>query len=334
MTVTRDDVARLAGVSTAIVSYVINNGPRSVAPETRARVLAAIHELGYHPSAVARSLRRQRTSTIGVLVPTLDIILTDVIRGVQHIAGAYEYRVLHYNTNHNLQEERTAADALIGERVEGVIWIPCAEDLIAGRKLSQSGIPVVMIDPSRQTDEFTAVDVDNYGGGYLATRHLIELGHRRIALIDRVEASVFSRERMRGYQAALKENGIVSDPALIVQAGPRIEDGRDAAYALLAQPEPPSAIFAYADMLAVGVLRAAYTRNIAVPHQLSVVGFDDVALAAFTCPALTTIVAPKFERGVRGAELLFDLIDQRQTERYVQLPVTLAVRETTGPVGS
>lgn len=332
MAVTRNDVARLAGVSTAIVSYVINNGPRAVAPDTRARVLTAIHELGYNPSAVARSLRRQRTATIGVLVPTMDVILTEVIRGAQSIAGQRAYRVVYYDTNHDAQAELAAAAALIGERVEGVVWIPCTEDMSAGRKLVQSGIPVVIVDPPCHTTEFATVDIDNYQGGYLATRHLLELRHHRIGFIDRAEPAAFSRERLRGYQAALGEYGLVSEPALIVHAGPQIADGRDAAYALLGQPSPPTAIFAYADLLAVGVLRAAYTRQIAIPHQLSIISFDDIALAAFTCPALTTIAAPKFERGACGAQLLFDLVDQHHPVRAVQLPVQLVVRETTGAV--
>jgi len=331
MPVTRDDVARRANVSTAIVSYVINNGPRAVAPATRARVLAVIHELGYNPSAVARNLRRQRTSKLGVLVPKLDIILTDVIAGVQHTAGQRGYHVVHYDANLDLHEEQKAADALISERVEGVIWIPCSEDLSVGKKFAQYGIPVVIVDPPRQTEEFVTVDVDNFQGGYLATRHLIELGHRRIALIDRAVPTIFSRERLNGYEAALQEYGIRSEASLIAKAGPNIKDGRDAAYALLGIFDPPTAIFAYADILAVGVLRAAYTQGIAVPRQLSVAGFDDIALAAYTCPALTTIAAPKFDRGACGAQMLFDLLDQCQTERAVQLPVQLVVRETTGP---
>lgn len=332
MAVTRDDVARRAGVSAAIVSYVINNGPRTVAPATRAKVLAAIHELGYNPSTIARNLRRQRTSTIGMLVPTLDVILTEVVRGALDVARQAGYRIVHYDTNHSSKEEHVAAAALISERVEGVLWIPCGEDLHVGQTLERAGVRVVMINPPRHTNAFPIVDIDNYHGGYLATCHLLELGHRRIALLDRAEPTVFSRERLRGYQAALAEHAIPSYAALIVPTEPTVEAARDVTHTLLAQPNPPSAIFAYADMLAVGVLRAAYERGLSVPGQLSVVGFDGIALAPFTCPALTTVAAPTRERGARGAQLLLDLIHQHHTEQQLKLPVQLVVRESTGPV--
>jgi LacI family transcriptional regulator len=328
--ITRDDVARRAGVSSALVSYVINNGPRPVAAATRARVLAAIRELGYNPSAVARSLRLQRSTTIGIIVPTLDLILAEVIRGAQQVVRQRGLRVVQYDVAHQVAAEHDAAEALIGERAEGVIWVPSTADLSPGRRLMQSHIPLVLIDPPEQADEFAAVGLDNERGGYLATRHLLELGHRRIALLDRAEQVAFSRERASGYRRALADFGLAADPSLVVPVGTRIEDGRDAAHALLARANPPTAIFAYADLLAVGALRAAYERGIAVPRRLSVIGFDDIAMAAFLRPALTTIAAPNGERGERGAELLLAPGAPRGPIA-VRLPVSLVVRETTGP---
>jgi len=332
MAVTQHDVARRAGVSTAIVSYVINNGPRAVAPETQDRVLAAIQELGYQPSAVARSLRLQRTSTIGVMVPCLDIILTDVVQGMQQIANRYEHRMVLCNTLHDPVQEHKSAEALISERVAGVIWIPASADLSVGRKMSEYHIPLVLVDPPAATPDFVSVEFDNYQGGYLATQHLIALGHRKIALIDRAEEAAFSRERRRGYLAALADYHIPFDPTLLIQTGPQFEDGRDAARVLFARTMPPTAIFAYADIVALGVLRAAYEQKIVIPDQLSLIGFDDISHAAFTCPALTTIAVPKAERGQKSAELLFGLIQQRTDGLSERLAVQLRVRETTGPV--
>jgi LacI family transcriptional regulator len=325
-------VARRAGVSSALVSYVVNNGPRPVAAATRARVLAAIAELGYNPSAAARSLRLRRSTTIGLVMPTVDVILAEVMWGAQEVLRQQGLRVVQYDVSHRVDAEHEAAEALIGERAEGVIWVPSTANLSAGRRLAQAGIPLVLIDPPAQAEGFPAVDLDNYRGGYLATRHLLDLGHRRIALLNRAAPIAFSRERACGYRDALRAAGAAVDETLIVAVGPHIQDGRDATMALLDRPNPPTAIFAYADMLAVGALRAAYERGVAVPQQLSVIGFDDIAIAGFLRPALTTIAAPKRERGARAAQLLLGL-ESGHAPAAVRLPVELVVRESTGPLG-
>lgn len=330
--VSRKDVARLAGVSTATVSYVINNGPRPVSPETRARVLEIIQRLGYQPSSVARNLRRQRTSTLGVILPdTLNPYFGQVVRGIERVAFEHGYIVIQLHSDYSLQRELQFADLLYAERVAGAIWIPTTGSAEPVERLVQHRIPVVVLDRQLPDIEIPTVVADNFRGGYLATSHLIALGHTRIGYIGRQTDLSHSQQRLEGYRAALQEHGLAFDPTLIARGGFRMEDGRAAACELLQRTPRPTAIFAYNDFNAIGALRAAYECGLRVPDDLAIVGFDDIPGAAFTLPALTTIRQPKLEMGQRAAELLLDLIaGQGAASSPPPLEVELIVRESSG----
>jgi len=335
MSVTSGDVAKLAGVSRATVSYVVNNGPRPVSPETKKRVLDAIQQLGYQPNAVARNLRLQRTSTLGLIVPdTHNPYFSEVERGVERVAFENGYTVFLCHSGYNLDHELQYVNLLHSQRVAGVIWIPGTADSTPYHKLKEYGIRTIVIDRLVPDENVPVLMGDNFHGGFVATKHLIDLGHRRIGYIRRPVDLSHSRGRFEGYQAALSEHGIPLANELVAKGGFVLEDGYRAIRELLALPEPPTAVFAYNDMMAIGALRALHEAGLRVPEDFSLVGFDDIAQASFTCPSLTTVDLPKYEMGQRGADLLITLIEKRKTtsKPLKPLEVKLIIRESTGPV--
>lgn len=331
--VTRDDVAKLAGVSSATVSHVVNNGPRNVSPETRAKVLQAIRELGYKPNAVARNLRRQRTSTLGLIIPdTFNPYFAEVARGIEAVAFENGYIVVLCHSHYNLEREIRYIDVLSEERVAGVIWVPATYDDMPAKRLLEYQIPLVILDRSIGRRDVLSVVADNFRGGYIATEHLISLGHRRIGCITRPVGLDHSNERIRGYQAALSDHNLPVDESLLVSGGYKFEDGRRAAMELIDCQPPPTALFAYNDIMAIGAMHAAKERGLRIPEHLSIVGFDDIPGAAFTFPPLTSVCQPKLEMGRLSAELLIDSISSQTKieEAQVKMDVRLVVRQSTG----
>jgi LacI family transcriptional regulator len=331
--VTRNDVARLAGVSPALVSYVLNNGPRPVSEKTRARVLKAIRELDYQPSAVARNLRLQRTSTLGLILPDIqNPYFSEVTRGVEWIAFENNYTVILCHSGYSLERELQYVNALRIQRVAGVIWIPATANLEPYNRLVKFGVPTVLLDRGIPGQNVKSVGADNFRGGYLATQHLIQLGHRRIGAISRPVDLSHSQERIQGYLAALREAGLSIDERLISPGGYWLENGRKAFERLIALEDPPTALFTYNDIMAIGALRAAHQHGLKIPDDFSIVGFDNIPEADFTSPALTTISQPKFDMGRTGTELLLRSIsgESSSVESLPPLDVSLIVRESTG----
>lgn len=326
------DVAEQAGVSVATVSHVINE-TRPVSDELRQRVLAAMDKLDYQPNALARSLRRQRTSTLGLIIPdTNNPYFAEVARGIEQVAFEHDFTVILCHSDYSPERELQYVDVLRAERAAGAIWIPATEDCEAAKRLVEYEVPLIVLDRRVSEIESPSVVADNFRGGYAATEHLITLGHRRIGCIARPVGLSHSQDRILGYQAALRDYELPLDEALIARGGFRLEDGRRATFHLLDLESPPTAIFAFNDIMAIGALRAAHERELRVPQDFSIVGFDDIPQAAFTCPALTTVSQPKFDMGRRGAELLLDLVAGKRppTEADAPLEVRLVVRESTG----
>jgi LacI family transcriptional regulator len=333
--VSRNDVARLAGVSSATVSYVINDGPRSVSAATRTKVLEAVEALGYQPNAIARNLRRQQSSTLGLIIPdTLNPYFAEVARGVEAVAFEHGYIVVLCHSHYSSEKENRYGDVLRTERVAGVIWIPASEDYEPASKFIDYQVPLVLLDRVLEHNEVPSVIADNFGGGLLATEYLISLGHRRIGFVRRLPPLMHSNERARGYRVALEKHGIPFDESLIVPGGYAFENGRIAGHALLERDAPPTAVFAYNDVMAIGVLRAAHECGLRVPEDLSVVGFDDIPDAAFTFPPLTTVRQPKLEMGRAGAEMLINLINRQEPpkEKRLTFDVHLIERSSTAPM--
>ena len=333
--VTRNDVAQYAGVSPSTVSYVINNGPRPVSDTTRQKVLQAVEELSYRPNAVARNLRLQSTKTIGLIIPdTCNTYFAEVSEGIESFAYEQDYMVVFCNSDYKLERELSYIDHLYAERVAGIIIIPATSSKKSLTALLKYNIPTVSLDRAAKGVKVPSVVANNFRGGYLATRHLISLGHEKIGCISRPVALSHATQRMNGYLAALKDAGISHNPSWLALGGYRMENGKKAMNKLLDLDAPPTAVFCYNDMMAIGALRGVHERGLCVPEDISIIGFDDIIEAAFTCPALTTIHQDKYEMGRKGMKLLLKLIQDKSKTilpTVEPLEVKLIIRESTGP---
>jgi LacI family transcriptional regulator len=277
----------------------------------------------------------QHTSTIGLIIPdTYNPFFAEVARGVEQIAFENNLTVVLCHSDYKLERELRYIEVLQAERAAGVIWFPATSSTEPAIRVGNYGMPLVVLDRVLAGIRAPSVVADNFLGGYLATQHLIELGHKTIACITRPKELSHSSERIRGYRQALNDHGIPLDESLMVIGGFHLDDGRKAALEIFRHPNRPTAIFAYNDFMAIGAMRAAYEMKIGIPKKLSVVGFDDVPQAAYATPALTTISQPKLAMGRQGASLLLDVIEGRtiSIKDNGPLPVKLIVRESTGSI--
>ena len=324
------EVAESAGVSYATVSHVINN-TRLVSQETRERVLAAMEALNYRPNALARSLRQGKTNTLGLVLPdSANPFFAEISRSIEDEAFKKGYSVFLCNTELDTERELFYVDVLSKKQVDGIVFVAAGDQADSLDFLVRRNMPVVMIDRDVPNVEVDAVLTDNKLGGYLATRHLLELGHRRIACIAGPSSITPSAERMIGYRKALEEAGISYDENLIIRGDYHAQSGMEITHSILKMVPRPTAIFALNDLMALGALRAAAEAGCTVPQDLAVVGYDDLELAHFTNPPLTTIAQPKKEVGAQAISLLVDRISHksRPPSRLV-LPPQLIVRRST-----
>lgn len=326
-------VARLANVSIATVSRVLNN-PERVAPATRERVHAAMRQLGYSYNAIASGLSRRRTMTLGLIVPALtNPIFAESTRGVQQTAALQGYALLIGATDYDADEETRLVQIFRQHRVDGLIVTSSHPESPALLAAQESGTPVVLTYSSRLRTSLPCVGVDNFAAAAGAVGHLLQLGHRRIAML----AGTFSQSdrsyaRYQGYCAALTAYGLPADPDLLVEVPYTVEGGIAGARALLGRAEPPTAIFCSNDILAFGAIRAALDQGLRVPQDLSIVGFDDSPMAVITNPRLTTVSQPALMMGVKACELLCSLIKgETPATTTIILPTELRIRETTAP---
>lgn len=334
---TIDDIARLAGVSKTTVSRVLNH-KSDVDPETRERVLRVIHEQNYVPSATAAGLAGGRSRLIGMLIPDWAWwLIQELTRGIIEVIKQTPYELVLYSIN-NEDVERDRSEVinrlLATELTAGLLAIfpeRVSEHLT---RLSRQGFPVVIIDDQvAQTTPW--VSADNVTGAYEAVRHLIQLGHRRIAHIQGPQEYLVSHDRHRGYCQALLEAGITPDPDLLLVGDFLPPSGRACASKLFALPaeKRPTAIFASSDQMAYGVLAAAEECGIAIPRDVALVGFDDDIPSVHTRPALTTVRQPLYEMGQRGIELLLSMLEKPQNPSYSRWLFQQAGASTTGRAG-
>jgi LacI family transcriptional regulator len=333
---TQEDVARLAGVSRATVSYVINNrtdGNVRISEETRCRVLDAVKELGYRPNVLARSLRQGQTHTIGMIVPdNTNPFFAEVARGVEDTSFEQGYSVILCNSDSDLDKELLYTNVLTEKRVDGILFVAVGMSAERICVLQERHMPVVVVDRDIPDVAVDSVMTANERGGRLATHHLIELGHRRIGCIAGPSDVTPSAERGTGYRQALREAVLPVEEELIMKGDFQYESGYQAARQLLSMDDPPTAIFACNDLMAIGAISAAVELGRQVPADLSVVGFDDVPLASFANPALTTVVQPKHEIGVVAATMLLERMqDPDRPPRRKMLDTELVIRKSTAP---
>jgi LacI family transcriptional regulator len=326
--VTISDVARAAGVSVPTVSKVIN-GRDGVATATSARVLDVIETLGYESSLVARSLRRSRTGVIGILVTEFEPFSTELLQGISSAATGTGYELLAYaglvDGETRSGWERRSLSRLAGTLIDGAIVVTPTT------LMSTTSIPVVSIDPHTGPEGHAAIDSDNVGGARAATDHLVALGHRRIAHVRGREDLASAALRESGYRESLAAAGIPFDPALVRVGGYQAALTTDVARELLTRPDRPTAVFAANDSSAIGVLDVAHELGLRVPEDLSIVGFDDVPVAAAANPPLTTVAQPLHDLGAEALAMLLKLLEGAAVPSHVQLPATLVVRASTGP---
>lgn len=326
--VTINDVARVAEVSVSTVSKVVN-GRYGVAPATIARVHQVINELGYETSLVASSMRNSRTNIIGILVAEFEPFALELLNGISATLRGTKYDLMAYAGNltpeGHIGWERRSLSRLGGTLIDGAIIVtPTVE-------IPHSPVPVVAIDPQAGTDMPIIVDVDNSGGAQKATEHLLGLGHQRIGHIRGREDLKSAHLREAGYRQALENAGIPHDEQLIEQGDYQQDAAVEAARRLLDLPQPPSAIFAANDISALAALGVAAERGLAVPEDLSIIGFDDIPAAAQSTPALSTVRQPLHEMGSHAVRLLLSLLDGEEATAPQQLPAVLVPRDTTAP---
>ncbi|SFC25838.1 LacI family DNA-binding transcriptional regulator [Streptomyces aidingensis] len=336
--VTRDDVARLAGTSTAVVSYVINNGPRPVAAGTRERVLAAIKELGYRPDRVAQAMASQRTDLIGLIVPDArQPFFAEMAHAVEQAAAERGKMVLVGNSDYLDEREVHYLRAFLGMRVSGLILISQGPSENAAAEIEAWDARVVLLH--ERPEAFAALNdvavvLDDIGGAQLATRHLLEHGHDYVACLGGTETTPPVgdpvSDHVEGWRRAMAEAGRSTEGRLFQAPFNRYDAYREA-LGFLAGPRRPPAIFCATDDQAIGVLRAARELRLDVPGELAVVGFDDVKEAGLTDPPLTTVGSDRKAMARAAVALAVgENPEQGPVERVRQFPVSLEIRRSCG----
>ena len=322
------DVGKEAGVSAATVSRVLAGRP-GVAEATKARVLEVANEMGYRPNSLARDLAKRRSDIVAVMIPDIaNPFFGALVKGVQGAALEQGLVTLVCDTGGDPAQERIYLDGLVSRQVRHVFAVGLTLDRRSIRDYEIAGVSFIALDRPIQHAASVLVASNNRAGGRLAVRHLLELGHRRIAHICGPTALKQSRDRRNGYLDALSEAGIDADERLLVEADFTVEAGAEAYRELDRRRSGFTAIFAADDLIAIGVLSAAVAQDRRVPESLSIVGFDDVLLARYTTPALTTVRQDAVAMGARAVQIISATETQRS--RKVVLPVSLVVRGSTG----
>jgi LacI family transcriptional regulator len=331
------DIAKAAGVSITTVSRALN-GYSDVSEKTRSRIKKLADELAYRPNAQAQSLVLKKTKTIGVIMSEIkrsngtDSFAFEVLCGINDRASELNYDLILFSTNPNKQSKKTYSDLCRERSVDGAILQGLKiDDLYLKEVVNQSRFPCVLIDITLSGDWVGHVTSDNINGAWEAMRHLIGLGHRRIAMINGYNEADVSHQRLSGYMLALQEAGISYDPLLVWDGRFTEEGGMSAMNEIMGKLPDVSAVFCASDLMALGAMRAAEHAGRAIPETISIIGYDDISLASYCAPKLTTVHQEKYELGYQAAQLLIDMLEGRQVRHKVVVNNELIVRESTGP---
>jgi LacI family transcriptional regulator len=329
---TIQDVAKRAGVAPITVSRVINNSGYA-SEETRRRVEAAIEELSYVPNTLARGLRSKRTNTLALVVTDIaNPFFTLIARGVEDAASASGFTVIYCNTDESEAKEEKYINILVQKQVDGVLLVPAGNSSKSANFLHSNKVPLVLIDrsvPGFQTD---LVRCNSESGAYELVKHLIDLGHKRIAAITGPHEVSTSEDRVSGYQHAMSEAGI-ENLASVYYGSFTQASGYELTNQVLAQNPTPTAIFGANNFLSIGILKALRDTHLKVPQDMAVVGFDDLPESLIVDPILTVAAQPAYEMGQQATQLLLKRIsnDASETNQEVILPTELIVRQSSGP---
>jgi LacI family transcriptional regulator len=336
---TLNDIAEAVGVSTMTVSRALADQP-GVSEATRARVKAQAAQIGYGGNAAASMLAKGRTNTVGVLTQRVSNDYTsEIMQGIAEVLeSTSDYDLVIYSPHRGLADAGRYLLSHSHGATDGLLLVSSAfsrgAEVEAGA-LCRQGFPCVLIDAQPADQSIPHVIATNYQGGFDATRYLIEIGHRRIGFIGDPVDSFHARERLRGYRAALAQHKIRFDKSLIKASDFNVNDAAAAMRDWIARARSdglPSAIFCASDNIALGVLSACKSAGVAVPGDLSVIGFDDLFSAATATPPLTTVRQPLREMGRMGAQTLLGLLKQKDVNRRTELPTALILRDTCKPL--
>lgn len=330
MSVTIEDISRQLGISVSTVSKALNAYP-DVSQETRERVLAAARELDYHPSAVARNLRRGRSDKIGLLINNpisfLSEYISEVIAGAALSAEEYDLNLVLYTAAvTNPDELKRICRA---REVDGLILI-FEPSLAAIDVLQQEAMPFVVFGRRVDHANVSFVAPDNRDGAYQLTNHLIALGHQRIGFTTRPQLGTVNEDRYAGYRQALDDAGLAFAPELVVETAVQPGSGRRALETLINLPQPPTALFAFYDLMAVDAAQAAQEHGLQIPADLAIAGFDGLRSSLIATPQLTTVAQPLPQMGQQATEILLNSIEgKNEAPEQRTLPIQLLVREST-----
>ncbi|MBD0380225.1 LacI family DNA-binding transcriptional regulator [Paenibacillus sedimenti] len=326
-------VAEHAGVSIATVSHVINN-TRYVSDEIKRKVYEAMEELDYRPNSAARSLRSQKSNTIGLIVPVLpsdtsNFFFMMVAQGIQFTLKQHGYHLLlSNNTTEQIEDEQEQIKLFNSKLIDGLFIASIAEDVSYLNEIVRSNYPVVFIDRKPAGYNGDSVLADGLGGAYEAVKTLIAKGHRRIGLLTGELGITTSNERYEGYQKALADHGIPWDPSIVKVAESNFESGYEGVKALLAEHDI-TALFIANNVLTMGAMRYIQERRIQIPAELAVIGFDDYDWTQITSPPLTVIRQPSYEIGVKAAEIMLKRIENPSAgSKEYRLPTALIMRDS------
>ena len=331
---TMRDVARLAGVSTSTVSAVLNASV-PVSAARKKRVMDAMAALDYHPDAIARGLKTGKTNAIGVVVPDItNAFYPEVVRGVEDAARRTGYAVLLCDSNENAANEDAHLVTLFSRRVDGVLLACCANST-AYATMVRRRFPMVFVDRIPPAATEGTVSSDNVQAGYAATRHLLELGHERIAMLAGNTALSPHHDRLEGFRKAMQESHLPIRDEYLACGELQIQNGIEATQRLLKLTAPPTAIMVSNNKLLLGVLQSLDENRIPVPQQVSILGFDDFIWNRYFSPSITSIAQSTYEMGRRSFELLLQIMHRKKgdrlPEKHIRLAVELRLRNSTGP---
>jgi len=328
MEVSIKDIAKAAGVSPSTVSRALSDHPR-ISTETKVRIHGLAEEMGYIPSLLARSLVTRDTATIGVVITSVsDPFLAHLVTSIEEVAQEQGYSVLMSSSYLDPDRELEVVGAFHGRRTRGIIVIGSQIDTGYVQMHDRFPLPVVLTNCRAYP---YSVSTDNLAGARQAVEHLVQLGHRKIAYIANRHSRRSNSDRLQSYQQVLAANGIPVDEDLIIEGDGTLRGGSVAAQILLSRSQPPTAVFCFNDMTAIGVFSSLQQARIRVPEEMSVVGFDDVEFATHCHPRLTTIRQPTNLMGQRLIHMLLALIQDQEGVGPEVLPAEMVIRESTGP---
>ncbi|HHU83077.1 MAG TPA: LacI family transcriptional regulator [Firmicutes bacterium] len=314
------DVAKRVGVSPSVVSRALNNR-YGVKESTREKIVRAAKEMGYYPNAAARSLVTRITATIGVMMADLsEPYYTQIIRGMEFSASKTGYTLLFSNSYESLEKSKVLEKMVYAERVDGVIIVGSnVEEQEYILKLVEKKVPFVLLERDIPDPRINCVYLDNFYGGYLATKYLLDKGHTRIAHISGKIGFQVALDRLEGYKKALHEAGLLFDKELVMTGNFVWQDGYAAMKKLLRSQPPCTAVFTANDTMAFGALQAIAESGLSIPKDIAVIGFDDLEFSSLTNPPLTTVHQPRYEMGKEAVRIVTSLLQQGASEKGVKL---------------